>query len=243
MAPSPTGKMHVGNARTALFNYLFARHHGGTFVLRIEDTDAIRNDVAFEQVIFEAIKWLGLDPDEGPQVGGDFGPYRQSERFGLYNEYLNQLLESGAAYKAYETSEELAAMKAEQQANKQPPRYNGAHRDLTPEQRATLEAEGRKAVVRFRVPEGETGWDDLVRGNVTWQNKEIDDFVIAKSEGGPTYNFACVIDDALMKISHVIRGEDGLSNTPRQLMLYKALGFEPPLFAHLRFCWGATAAN
>ncbi|HEX8234577.1 MAG TPA: glutamate--tRNA ligase [Abditibacteriaceae bacterium] len=238
MAPSPTGMMHVGNARTALFNYLFARHHGGTFVLRIEDTDALRNDVAFEQVIFEAIKWLGLDPDEGPQVGGNYGPYRQSERFDLYNQYLNQLLESGAAYKAYETSEELAAMKAEQQANKQPPRYNGAHRDLTSEQRAALEAEGRKAVVRFRVPEGETGWDDLVRGNVTWQNKEIDDFVIAKSEGGPTYNFACVIDDALMKISHVIRGEDGLSNTPRQLMLYKALGFETPLFAHLPFLLG-----
>ncbi len=238
MAPSPTGMMHVGNARTALFNYLFTRHHGGVFVLRIEDTDAQRNSDEFETVIYEAIKWLGLETDESPLQGGAFEPYRQSGRSEFYNRYLQQLLESGAAYHAFETTEELAAMKAEQAANKQPPRYNGAHRDLTSEQRTKFEAEGRKPVVRFRVLEGETTWPDLVRGDIKWNNKEIDDFVIAKSDGGATYNFACVVDDALMKISHVIRGEDGLSNTPRQLMIYKALGFDVPQFAHLPFLLG-----
>ena len=238
MAPSPTGMMHVGNARTALFNYLFTRHHGGTFVLRIEDTDAQRNSDEFETVIYEAIKWLGLETDESPLQGGAFEPYRQSERRELYNRYLQQLLEKGAAYHAFETTEELAAMKAEQAANKQPPRYNGAHRDLNEEQKNAFIAQGRKPVVRFRVFDGETAWPDLVRGDMKWQNKEIDDFVIAKSDGGATYNFACVIDDALMKISHVIRGEDGLSNTPRQLMIYNALGFDVPQFAHLPFLLG-----
>jgi glutamyl-tRNA synthetase len=238
MAPSPTGFFHVGSARTALFNYLFARHHGGTFVLRIEDTDAQRNNPEYEQIIYDAMTWLGLDTDEGPHNGGDFGPYRQSERFPLYREQCERLLQEGKAYRAYETTEELVAMKAEQQANKLPPRYNGAHRDLSPEQRATYEAEGRASVVRFRVLEGETRWHDLVRGDMVWNNKEIDDFVIQKSDGSPTYNFACVVDDALMKMSHVIRGEDGLSNTPRQLLLYAALGFEAPHFAHLPFLLG-----
>lgn len=239
MAPSPTGYFHVGSARTALFSYLFARHVGGTFVLRVEDTDMQRNDPAYEQVIYEAMAWLGLDSDEGPQIGGGYGPYRQSERLDLYRSYAQQLVASGAAYPAYETAEELAAMKAEQQAQKLPPRYNGAHRELNAEQRAAYAAEGRKAVLRLRVPEaGETAWDDIVWGRISWQHKEIDEFVIQKSDGGPTYNFACVVDDHLMQISHVIRGEDGLSNTPRQLLLYKALGWPVPHFAHLPFLLG-----
>jgi glutamyl-tRNA synthetase len=238
MAPSPTGFFHVGSARTALFNYLFARHHKGVFVLRIEDTDMQRNNPEFERIIYDAMDWLGLHADESPLVGGDYGPYRQSERFDIYRQYAQRLVETGAAYPAYETPDELAAMKAEQQAQKLPPRYNGAHRSLTPEQRAAYEAEGRKPVIRFAVPDGETGWDDLVRGRVNWQNREIDDFVIMKSDGAPTYNFACVIDDALMKISHVIRGEDGTNNTPRQLMIYHALDFTVPQFAHVPFLLG-----
>jgi glutamyl-tRNA synthetase len=240
MAPSPTGYFHVGTARTALFNLLFARHHDGAFILRIEDTDAARNDPAFEAVIFEAMEWLGLAPDEGPAQGGPFGPYRQSERFDLYRHHAQQLLESGRAYRAYETSEELTAMREEQRASKQAPRYNGAHRDLTPEQRAAFESQGRPFVVRLRVPEGETSWRDEVYGDITWMNTELDDFVLMKSDNSPAYNFACVVDDALMQISHVIRGEDGLSNTPRQILLYNALGLEPPAFAHLPFLLSPT---
>ncbi len=238
MAPSPTGFFHVGSARTALFNYLFARHHGGTFVLRIEDTDMQRNDATFEQIIYDGMKWLSLNTDENPHSGGEFGPYRQSERFPIYREHCEKLISEGKAYRAYETTEELAAVKEQQQANKLPPRYNGAHRDLSDEQRAAFEAEGRKPVVRFRVLEGETSWNDLVRGEIKWNNREIDDFVIQKSDGSPTYNFACAVDDALMKISHVIRGEDGLSNTPRQILLGQALGFSIPHFAHLPFLLG-----
>ncbi len=181
-----------------------------------------------------------FEADESPIAGGDYGPYRQSERFDIYRRYTEQLIAAGAAYRAYETPDELAAMKAEQAAQKLPPRYNGAHRDLSEEQQRAFEAEGRKPVVRFRIADagGETAWDDLVRGRVAWNNSELDDFVIAKSDGGPTYNFACVIDDALMKISHVMRGEDGLSNTPRQLLMYHALGFTPPHFAHLPLLLG-----
>ena len=235
MAPSPTGYFHVGTARTALFNLLFARHHKGAFVLRIEDTDAARNDPTFEAVIFEAMSWLGLDPDEGPVQGGPFGPYRQSERYEIYRQHAQVLEASGHAYRAYETAEELAAMREEQRAAKLPPRYNNAHRDLTPEQRAAFEAEGRPFVLRLRLPEGETAWRDEVYGDISWKNSELDDFVLMKSDLSPAYNFACVVDDALMQISHVIRGEDGLSNTPRQLLIYSALGLEPPKFAHLPF--------
>lgn len=238
MAPSPTGYFHVGSARTALFNFLLARHTGGTFVLRIEDTDQERSLPEYEQVIYDAMEWLGLSTDEGPAQGGAYGPYRQSERFEIYREWAAKLIDSGQAYYAYETAEELAEMRQAQAAAKQPPRYNGAHRDLTPEQRAELEAQGRKGVVRLRIPEGETTFVDAVYGSITWKNADIDDFVIVKSEGGPTYNFACVIDDALMKISHVIRGEDGLSNTPRQALLYRALGLPEPVFAHLPFLLG-----
>ena len=238
MAPSPTGFFHVGSARTALFNFLFAKHTGGKFILRVEDTDAERGSLEYENVIYDALNWLGLDIDEGPKQGGDFGPYRQSERFNIYKKYLAQLLESGAAYRAFETPAELAAMRELQAKNKQPPRYNNAHRDLTEAQIAEFESQGRKSVVRFRVPEGETSFVDEVYGAISWQNADIDDFVIGKSDGGPTYNFACVVDDSLMQISHVIRGEDGLSNTPRQLLLYSALKFDAPTFAHLPFLLG-----
>ncbi len=238
MAPSPTGLFHVGSARTALFNFLFARHHRGTFVLRIEDTDQARGTSEFEKVIYDALEWLGLYADEGPQQGGPFGPYRQSERFETYAILAQELVEKGAAYYAFETPEELAATREQQQQNKQAPRYNGAHRDLTPEQIEAFKREGRKGVLRLKIPDGETTFDDAVYGSITWKNENIDDFVICKSDGGPTYNFACACDDHLMEISHVIRGEDGLSNTPRQLLIYQAFGWAPPTFAHLPFLLG-----
>ncbi len=243
MAPSPTGFFHVGTARTALFNYLFAKHSaqrapGGKLVLRIEDTDLQRSNADYEQVIYDGMAWLGLSVDEGPHQGGEFGPYRQSERFEIYQKYADELIASGKAYKAYETGDELTAMKAEQAARKAAPRYNGAHRNLTEEQRAAYENEGRKAVVRFLTPAGETGWSDVAYGDIKVKNTELDDFVLMKSDGSPTYNFACVIDDALMQISHVMRGEDGINNTPRQLLIYQALGFEIPQFVHLPFLLG-----
>jgi len=238
MAPSPTGFFHVGSARTALFNFLFARHTGGTFILRIEDTDQSRGSDEYERVIYDALDWLGLFPDEGPRQGGDFGPYRQSERFATYSTFAAQLLADGHAYYAFETSEELAQMRAEQAAQKLPPRYNGAHRALSPQQIARFRDESRVPVLRLRVPEGETRFQDAVYGAITWKNAEVDDFVIQKSDGGPTYNFACAIDDHLMRISHVIRGEDGLSNTPRQLLIYQLLEWEAPTFAHLPFLLG-----
>ena len=239
MAPSPTGLFHVGSARTALFNFLFARHHRGTFVLRIEDTDQTRGDAEYEKVIYEALEWLGLYADEGPQQGGPFGPYRQSERFETYAALARELVEKGAAYYAFETPEELAATREEQQKNKQAPRYNGAHRDLTPEQIEAFRREGRNPVTRLKIPDGETQFEDAVYGKISWKNENLDDFVICKSDGGPTYNFACACDDHLMEISHVIRGEDGLSNTPRQLLVYRAFGWEPPIFAHLPFLLGS----
>jgi glutamyl-tRNA synthetase len=243
MAPSPTGFFHVGTARTALFNYLFAQHSaqrapGGELVLRIEDTDLQRSNADYEKVIYDGMAWLGLSVDEGPHQGGDFGPYRQSERFDIYQKYADELIASGKAYKAYETADELAQMKADQATRKEAPRYNGEHRNLTAEQRAAYESEGRKAVVRFITPEGETGWQDVAYGPISVKNTEIEDFVLMKSDGSPTYNFACVIDDALMQISHVLRGEDGINNTPRQLLIYQALGFEIPRFVHLPFLLG-----
>ena len=238
MAPSPTGLFHVGSARTALFNFLFARHHRGTFVLRIEDTDQTRGDAEFERVIYDALEWLGLYADEGPQQGGPFGPYRQSERFETYATLARELHEKGLAYLSYETPEELAALREEQMKNKKPPGYNGAHRDLTAQQRAEFESQGRKGVLRLKIPTGETTFDDAVYGPITWKNEQLDDFVICKSDGGPTYNFACAVDDHLMEISHVIRGEDGLSNTPRQILIYQAFGWTPPTFAHLPFLLG-----
>ncbi len=238
-APSPTGHLHVGNARTALLNWLFARHHGGRFVLRVEDTDPERSRTEFEQSIFEDLRWLGLNWDEGPNVGGPFGPYRQSERLATYKEFAERLESEGRAYRCYCTPEELAREREEMLARGETPRYSGRCRNLTREQREAFEREGRTWTLRFRVEEGSTTFTDLVKGGVTVDHEMIGDFVIVRSDGTPTYNFACVIDDALMQVSHVIRAEDHLSNTPKQLLLYGALGFSPPRFAHVPLILGA----
>ncbi|WP_214627406.1 glutamate--tRNA ligase [Paenibacillus agaridevorans] len=233
-APSPTGHLHIGNARTALFNYLFARNLGGKFIIRIEDTDVKRNVAGGEENQLTYLKWLGINWDESIDVGGGYGPYRQTERLDLYREYWQELLDKGLAYRCYCTEEELEQEREEQQARGETPRYSGRHRNLTADQQAAFEAEGRVASIRFRVPEGRSyTFDDMVKGAITFDTAEMGDFVIVKKDGIPTYNFAVVLDDHLMKISHVLRGEDHISNTPRQLMIYEAFGWEPPIFAHM----------
>ncbi|MCR4401433.1 MAG: glutamate--tRNA ligase [Firmicutes bacterium] len=237
-APSPTGHLHVGGARTVLFNWLFARHHGGTFVLRIEDTDVERSTEASVEAIIDSIKWLGLDWDEGPIVGGRYGPYFQSERLETYREHAAKLLSKGLAYPCYCTAEELEEARKAMLDRGESVGYSGRCRNLSPEERRALEAKGRKPALRFRVDEGDTVVRDLIRGEVRFENKFIDDFVIMKSDGYPTYNFAAVVDDTLMEISHVIRGDEHLPNTPKQLMMYRALGFDPPEFAHVSMILG-----
>ncbi|NIK72293.1 glutamate--tRNA ligase [Paenibacillus sp. BK720] len=233
-APSPTGHLHIGNARTALFNYLYARSQGGKFIIRIEDTDVKRNVAGGEESQLKYLKWLGIDWDESIDIGGGYGPYRQTERLEIYKEYWQDLIDRGLAYRCYCTEEELEREREEQMSRGETPRYSGRHRNLTEEQRQAFEAEGRVASVRFRVPEGKTfAWDDMVKGSISFDTAEMGDFVIVKKDGIPTYNFAVVIDDYLMKISHVLRGEDHISNTPRQLMIYEALGWEAPKFAHM----------
>lgn len=244
-APSPTGQIHIGNIRTALFNYLFAKKNEGTFILRIEDTDRERSTSEFEEVIHKEMDWLGLEWDEGVEVGGDYGPYRQMERLDIYEEYVQELLDKDLAYYCYCTPEELDEMRDKQRKNGQPPRYTGKCRDLSEEERKELETEGRKPVIRFKVPseEREIIVNDLIRGKVSFSSDVIDDFVIVKSDGIATYNFAVVVDDHLMKISHVIRGEDHLSNTPKQQLLYKALDWEVPNFAHLSMILGSDKSK
>jgi len=238
-APSPTGLLHVGNARTALFNWLLARGHGGTLVLRIEDTDAERSTRESEQGILEDLRWLGLDWDEGPDAGGAHGPYRQSERLDLYRSYATELIENGHAYHCFCSAEELDADRRAALEAGRPPQYSGRCRDLAPEAVAGRLAAGHPAVVRFRVPQGRTvAFKDLVRGTVQFETGVIGDPVLVRSDGHPAYNFAVVIDDALMAITHVVRGEDHISNTPRQVLLYEALRFEPPVFAHLALVLG-----
>jgi len=239
-APSPTGFMHVGNARTALFNYLFARHHGGDFILRIEDTDTERHSEEAVKVIYEALRWMGLDWDEGPDKGGPCGPYRQSQRLDIYRDFIEKLKEKGLVYECYCTQEELDQMRREQLERGEPPRYTGKCRRLTEEERARLRAEGRRPVLRFKVPEDRViKFKDLVKGEIEINSRQLGgDFVIVRSNGMPVYNFVVVVDDALMGITHVIRGEDHISNTPKQLLLYEALGFEPPQFAHLPMILG-----
>ena len=239
-APSPTGFMHVGNARTALFNYLFARHHGGDFILRIEDTDTERHSEEAVKVIYEALRWMGLDWDEGPDKGGPYGPYRQSERLDIYRDFVEKLKEKGLVYECYCTPEELEQMRKEQLERGEPPRYTGKCRHLTEEEKARLRAEGRKPVLRFKVPEDRViRFKDLVKGEIEINSRQLGgDFVIVRSNGMPVYNFVVVVDDALMKITHVIRGEDHISNTPKQILLYEALGFETPQFAHLPMILG-----
>jgi len=238
-APSPTGEFHLGGARTALFNWLFARHCKGKFILRIEDTDAIRSKNDFSQSVIENLKWLGLDWNEGPEVEGSYGPYFQSQRLQIYKKYAYKLLKEGKAYFCYCTQEELEERKREKQKEGKPPKYDGRCRNLSEEERKHFEEEGRKPVVRFKVPqEGITYVEDLLRGKISFENKLIGDFVLLKSDETPTYNFANVIDDTLMKITHVIRGDDHLSNTPRQILIYQALNFQTPQFAHLSMILG-----
>src|SRR5579863_4709654 len=236
-APSPTGSLHVGNARTALFNWLFARHERGVFILRIEDTDVERSEERFERQLLEDLRWFGLDWDEGPDVGGPFGPYRQSERPELYRRYAAQLIAQGGAYYCFCTPAELeaereAALKAGIQ-----PKYSGRCRALKPEESARRVESGEPAAVRLRIAGGSFTWNDLVHGLVSFTSDVIGDFVLMRSGvhsgGHPAYNFAVVIDDHLMEITHVIRGDDHISNTPRQLAVYQALGWTPPAFAHL----------
>ncbi|WP_232699773.1 glutamate--tRNA ligase [Brevibacillus daliensis] len=234
-APSPTGHLHIGGARTALFNYLYARRLGGKFIVRIEDTDQTRNVENAAESQMENLKWLGVEWDEGDDIGGPYGPYRCMDRLDIYHQYMNQLLEEGKAYYCYATKDELDTEREEQIARGETPRIDEKHRHATPEQKEAFEKEGRKPSVHFIVPEDRSYTvHDLIRGEVTFETKEMGgDFVICRPDGIPTYNFAVVIDDYLMKISHVVRGEEHLSNTPRQLMIYEAFGWEVPEFAHL----------
>jgi glutamyl-tRNA synthetase/nondiscriminating glutamyl-tRNA synthetase len=238
-APSPTGQLHVGNARTALFNWLLAHGKDGTFILRIEDTDVERSTRESEQSILEDLRWLGLEWDEGPDVGGLHGPYRQSERLHLYASYANELIGTDHGYYCFCSPSKLESDRQGDLAAGRPPRYHGTCRNLPKaEARARIEA-GERPVVRFRVPESvEVSFHDLVRGDVTFNTEVIGDPVLVRSDGRPAYNFAVVIDDALMEITHVIRGEDHISNTPRQVLLYQSLGFATPEFAHLSLVMG-----
>ncbi len=239
IAPSPTGPLHIGTARTALYNFLFARHLGGTFVLRLEDTDVARSTVAYERDILEGLHWLGIDWDEGPEVAGQpargpYAPYRQMERLPLYRAAVDRLLGQDLAYPCYCTREELDADRAAQEAAHQAPRYVGRCAHLTPGQRRAFEAEGRRPVIRFRLPPGVVAFDDLVRGRVEIDTDALGgDLVIVRSDGTPLYHFTVVVDDAEMAITHVIRGEDHLSNTPKHVLLFRALGADVPVFAHL----------
>ena len=238
-APSPTGQLHVGNARTALFNWLLAHGKDGTLVLRIEDTDTERSTRESELGILEDLRWLGLHWDEGPDVGGAHGPYRQSERFHLYASYANELVAGSHAYHCFCSPAKLESDRQDDLAAGRPPKYKGTCRQIPSEEsRARVDA-GERPVIRFKVPEHvEVAFQDLVRGEVAFSSEVIGDFVIVRSDGRPAYNFAVVVDDALMEITHVIRGEDHISNTPRQLLLYQALGFTPPAFAHLALVMG-----
>ncbi len=242
-APSPTGHLHVGNARTALFNWLLARGRGGTFVLRVEDTDTERSTRESEASILEDLRWLGLDWDEGPDAGGSYGPYRQSERLVLYQSTARALLADGRAYHCFCTPDELEAERHAALAAGLPPRYGGRCRALPAGEAAARLAAGEAGAIRFRVPASrDVTFHDLVRGDVTFSTDVIGDPVIVRSDGRPAYNFAVVIDDARMAITHVIRGEDHISNTPRQVLIYEALGATPPAFAHLSLVLGPDHA-
>jgi glutamyl-tRNA synthetase len=235
IAPAPSGSIHVGNARTALYNWLFARHHRGTFVLRVEDTDVRRASEEHFEAVLEDLRWLGLDWDEGPEAGGDFGPYRQSERTDRYHAAVLTLVENGRAYRCYCTPEELESRRKKAQAEGRPPGYDGRCRDLTDAERAAFEAEGRQWAVRFRVPPGRTmTFDDVVRGTIATRSEQVQDFIIQRSDGSPTYMLAAGLDDALMNITHIIRGEDLIAATPRQILLREAMDIhDVPVFAHL----------
>jgi nondiscriminating glutamyl-tRNA synthetase len=237
--PSPTGHLHVGNVRTALFNWLLARGNGGTFVLRIEDTDVDRSTVESEHAILDDLRWLGLDWDEGPEVGGPVGPYRQSERLSKYQSRARVLVEQGRAYHCFCTPEQLEAERQEALARNLPPKYSGRCAVIDPAEAKRRVEAGEPAAVRFRTPDDrEIRFVDLVRGEIVFHTDVIGDQVILRSDGFPAYNFAVVVDDGLMGITHVVRGEDHISNTPRQLLIYEALEFPPPLFGHVAMVLG-----
>ncbi|UCH83675.1 MAG: glutamate--tRNA ligase, partial [Candidatus Latescibacterota bacterium] len=238
-APSPTGYLHIGGARTALYNWLYARKTGGVFVLRIEDTDAERSTEESYRSIIEALSWLGLDWDEGPERGGPFGPYVQSARQVLYHTEVRRLIERGQAYHCFCTPDELAEIRNEAMQQRESPRYDGRCRNLPTDEVERRLARSVPHVVRLRMPEGETRFFDMIRGAITFDNAELDDFVLIKSDGKPTYNFAAVVDDAKMQISHVIRGDDHLSNTPKQVVIYRSLDYSVPKFAHLPMILGS----
>ncbi len=245
-APSPTGELHVGNIRTALFDWAYARHTGGTFIFRIEDTDTERVTPEYIQAAINTLKWLGLDWDEGPEVGGPNGPYLQSQRLDIYAEWAAKFLAQGDAYHCYCSSEELEAVREEQRKANVAPGYNGHCRNLTDGQIAEYVAQGRKPVVRMRMPDGSTTFTDLIRGEVTFEHKFVPDFVLVRNDGSPLYTLAVAVDDVLMNVTHVLRGEDLLSSTPRQLRVYDAMGVKPteyPLFAHLPFVMGQDNAK
>ncbi len=255
-APSPTGELHVGNARTALFNWMFARHHGGFLVLRIEDTDESRSAVSYQINLSDDLKWLGLSWDERPQIGSNddagkdsrlkaegYGPYRQSERLDIYKEHLKKLMDADLVYPCYCTEEELEEERQNLILSKRMPRYMGKCRNLTQDQRKQKENEGRKPSFRFKVQPQTIEFEDLIRGAIKFEAEAMGDFIIVRSSGMPAYNFAVVIDDHLMNITHVIRGEDHLSNTALQIMLYQAFGFELPAFAHHSLILGKDRAK
>lgn len=234
-APSPTGQLHIGGARTALFNYLFARHHGGKFIVRIEDTDIERNIEGGELSQLDNLRWLGIDYDESVDIGGDYGPYRQMERLDIYTEHAEKMLAEGHAYKCFCTPEQLEAEREEQKASGiAAPMYSGTCRNLSAEEVAAKEAAGEKFTIRMRVPADVTYTiEDMVRGTVTFESKDVGDWVLVKANGIPTYNYAVVLDDYFMKISHVLRGEEHLSNTPKQIMVFNAFGWEAPKYGHM----------
>ena len=245
-APSPTGDLHVGNIRTALFDWAYARHTGGTFLFRIEDTDTTRVTDEYIQAAIDTLKWLGLQWDEGPEVGGANGPYLQSQRLDIYAEWAQKFLTQGDAYHCYCSPDELEAVREGQRKANVAPGYNGHCRDLTAEQIAAFKAQGREAVVRMRMPDGSTTFTDEIRGDVTFDHKFVPDFVLVRADGSPLYTLAVAIDDILMGVTHVLRGEDLLSSTPRQIRVYQAMGVkleDYPVFAHLPFVMGQDNAK
>ncbi|MFZ5845606.1 MAG: glutamate--tRNA ligase [Patescibacteria group bacterium] len=235
IAPSPTGNdLHIGNAYTALINYVFAKKHGGQFIVRIEDTDRTRLVPGSEERILESLSWLGISPDEGPNVGGPFVPYRQSERLEVYKKYAEELVKKGHAYYCFCTPERLTKMRQEQEARHEPPMYDGRCREVKVKSSKLKVKNGEKYIIRLKVPkEGKTTFHDIIRGEISFENRLIDDQVLLKSDGFPTYHLGVVVDDHLMKISHIIRGEEWISSTPKHVLLYQFLGWKSPLFAHM----------
>lgn len=242
-AGSPTGDPHIGNMRTAIYNWLFARHYGGKFIVRIEDTDTTRSTQESVRAILTELRWLELAWEEGPEVGGPYGPYYQSERLDIYSRCADELVAKGCAYECYCTPEKLASRREAQAKEGRPPKYDRKCFGLSAAERAKLTAQGLPRAVRFKIPEGRTRFSDLIRGELEFDNALLDDFVMLKSDGFPTYNFAVVVDDHLMEITHVIRGEEHISNTPKQILQYAALGYEAPQFAHLPIILGTDRSK